>query len=361
MPVITSREIGLALDMHGCPNRCRHCYLGARTNKDMTHEDLRWAAGQFKSCVRTGESRPFIEKLSVLSWTREPDFSNDYERLAELEAELGAGKPTRWELLSIWRLARDPGYAEWAKKTGPDTCQISFFGLQETQDWFHRRQGAFQDCLCATERLLEAGMKPRWQLFLTKKILPDLPGLMRLVEQMRLRERVQRLGGEFGIFIHAPELTGEGRQIAHLGVTLGETRAVPSELVESTRKHFKTEKIWTTEADTVAEILAHPGERQPVPYSQPMLWLSVENNWDVYSNRGDYSPWWKLGNLKKDSVSAIFESYETDGPLGYRFNRPEVLPELARRYGDPKSQRVVNTIEAYWLDSYCRDLLRRQA
>jgi MoaA/NifB/PqqE/SkfB family radical SAM enzyme len=361
MPAIASREIGLALDMHGCPNRCRHCYIEARPNVNMNYDDLRWAVAQFRGYVKEGDNKPFVETLHVMSSTREPDFSDDYEHLAELEAELGCGKPTRFELLSIWRLARDPKYAEWAKRVGPDTCQITFFGLQETQDWFHRRQGAFQDCLCATERLLEAGMKPRWQFFLTKKILPDLPGLMRLIEQMHLCERVQRLGGEFVMFIHAPVWTGEGRQIAHLGVTLDETTAVPSELIQSTRKHYKTEKIWTTEAETIAEILAHPGERLPVPYSQPMLWFSVKNNWDVYSNRGNYSPWWRLGNMKKDSINAIFESYDTDGPLGYRFNRPEVLPELARRYGDPRSRRVVNTIEACWLDSYCRDLLRREA
>ncbi len=74
-----------------------------------------------------------IETLHVMASTREPDFSDDYERLAELEAELGCGKPTRWELLSIWRLARDPKYAQWAKQVGgvPDTCQISFFGLHK--------------------------------------------------------------------------------------------------------------------------------------------------------------------------------------------------------------------------------------
>jgi MoaA/NifB/PqqE/SkfB family radical SAM enzyme len=356
MPAINSRDIGLALDMHGCPNRCRHCYVGAWPNRAMSHNDLRWAVEQFKSYVKPGEAKPFIEKLSVMSWTREPDLSDDYERLADLEAELGDGKPTRWELLSIWRLARDPKYAEWAKTVGPNTCQITFFGLQETQDWFHRRPGAFQDCLRATERLLEVGMKPRWQLFLTKKILPDADGLVQLVDKMRLRERVAALGGEFDISVHAPILTGEGRKIAHLSVTLADTRLIPAALVEATKKHFQREQIWATEAETVAEILGHPDPaRVPVDYKPAKLWFEIMSTWDVFANTGNTEPWWRLGNLKKDSISAIFEGYETDRPLGYRFNRPEVLPELAPRYGDPKSQRVVNTIEAYWLDSYCMD------
>ena len=185
----------MALDMHGCPNRCRHCYLGCPPNGNLTEADLRWAADQF---------RPLFDRMKVFSSFREPDFSDDYERLHDLCNELSDGGTLRFELLSIWRLARDPGYAQWAKKVGPDTCQISFFGLEEATDWFCRRKGAFRDCLAATERLLEVGMKPRWQFFLTKKILPDLDGLMRLIDQMRLRERVAELGGEFVVSFIPP-------------------------------------------------------------------------------------------------------------------------------------------------------------
>jgi len=356
MPAIGSREIGVALDMHGCPNRCRHCFVGASANAAMAHADLRRLAAQFRDYVRPGESRPFIEKLSVASWTREPDFADDYRRLAELEAELGDGKPARYELLSIWRLARDPGYAAWAKSVGPDTCQVTFFGLEEAQDWFCGRPGAFADSLLATERLLEAGMKPRWQFFLTKKILPDLAGLMGHVERMRLRERVEALGGEFDVFIHAPSLVGEGRRIAHLSATLDDTRRVPSELAESTRRHFKTEKIWTTEAETVAEILAHPDSgRVPVDYKPPKLWFEVDGNRDVYANTGNSEPWWRLGNLRDDPVERIFDNYENDHPLGWQLNRPVTLVQLARRYGDPASDRVVNAIEVYWLESVCAE------
>ncbi len=157
------RHIGIAMDMHGCPNRCRHCYIGALPGGSLNEDDLRWAAGRFRQYVRPGQDKPYFDQLSVLSWVREPDYSDDYERLAALEAELSDGPAVRYELLSIWRLARDPKYAARAKRFGPDTCQVTFFGLEPTQDWFYRRRGAFQDCVTATQRLLEAGMKPRWQ------------------------------------------------------------------------------------------------------------------------------------------------------------------------------------------------------
>ena len=91
-------------------------------------------------------------------------------------------------LLSIWRLARDESYANRAKSVGPDTCQISFFGMRGTNDWFHRRKGAFDDALAAAHRLLDVGMKPRWQVFLTTKLLPELDEFLAIVEQARLAE-----------------------------------------------------------------------------------------------------------------------------------------------------------------------------
>ena len=46
MPRITRGRIGLALDMNGCPNRCRHCWLGSASNRRLSPDDVRWAAGQ---------------------------------------------------------------------------------------------------------------------------------------------------------------------------------------------------------------------------------------------------------------------------------------------------------------------------
>jgi hypothetical protein len=40
MPKIRNKKLGVALDMRGCPNRCRHCYLGFGTNQKMAGADL---------------------------------------------------------------------------------------------------------------------------------------------------------------------------------------------------------------------------------------------------------------------------------------------------------------------------------
>ena len=357
MPKIETEDIGVALDMHGCPNRCRHCYIRGHPNGCMSEDDLRWAVEQFRNHVRSGESGPAFEKLSVSSSVREPDYSDDYERLCDLEAELSDSGPNRYELLSIWRLARDDGYAEWAKRVGPDTCQITFFGMEETQDWFHRRKGAFRDSIRTTERLLDAGMEPRWQLFMTKKIRPDLDDLMRLADRLELRKRIEDLGGEFVMFIHPPALVGEGRSIASLSATLEDAKRVPQELVVSTQKHFSREEIWTTEAETVSRIADagdECGTAWPYP-PQPKLWFFVMHNWDVFANLATTDPWWQLGSMKHDPLSAILDRFEHDRIPALQMNTADTLRTLARRYGDPNSQTVVNDIEQYWFETYCEE------
>jgi len=341
MPAITSDELGIAFDMHGCPNRCQHCWLGSGDDRRMSEDDVRWGVVQFRKFFASSSNQTPIRRLSVASWLREPDYADNYRELYGLEAELSDGDPQRHELLSIWRLARDPSYAEWAKEVGPDTCQISFFGMEETNDWFHRRKGAFQDAVTATERLLEVGMKPRWQIFLTKKLLPELGDLLRLVERMRLRERVAALGDEFCMFMHTPGPDGNAREIEHLRPTIDEVGPLPAEIMGPTRKHFsKQERLWCSEAELVSQILE---EEETFPFAYPYpekSWLYIKSNWDVFPNIGTLEEWWCLGNLKEGSVAEIFDCFGSNAPLGLRTIHSHSPEQLVREYGDPKGAKI---------------------
>ncbi|UCC67124.1 MAG: hypothetical protein JSV79_08220, partial [Armatimonadota bacterium] len=145
MPAIDTDTIGVALDTHGCPNRCRHCWLSheAVSNRRMSEDDLRWAVQQFREFRRAGEERPAWERIRVSTWVREPDYSRDYAHLYDLEQELSdlpSLRPQN-ELLSVWRLARDTEYAEWAYSIGVRVAQLSFFGMEKVTDWAFRRRG----------------------------------------------------------------------------------------------------------------------------------------------------------------------------------------------------------------------------
>lgn len=199
-------------------------------------------------------------------------------------------------------------------------------------------------------------MKPRWQFFLTKKILPDIDDLMRLVDRIRIRERVRELSGEFVMFIHPPELDGEGMNLYQLSATLEETDRIPAELVQATKKHFDRDKVWTTEGETYAEVMNGPDGALYSPGSDASkLWFLVTCEWNVFTNLGSAKPWWRLGNLRDDSVAALFHRFENDLAPGLDAGSSVPLKTLAERYANPQSRLVVNEIEAYWLERYCAD------
>ena len=90
MPSIDSRRIGVAFDMHGCPNRCRHCYLGPARLATMSVDDVRRAVGALRDYIARTDSP--IRELSVATWFREPDHNDAYRRLYELEERTGLAR-----------------------------------------------------------------------------------------------------------------------------------------------------------------------------------------------------------------------------------------------------------------------------
>ena len=361
MPAIKTPELGLAFDMKACPNYCRHCYLGSPGSSRVNEDDLRRIVDRFRAFVVSDENWTPIRRLLVSSWVWEPDYADNYKELYELEAELSDGEPCRYELLSIWRLSRDPQYAEWAKQIGPDKCQITFFGMEETNDWFYRRKGAFRDLLKGTERLLEVGMKPRWQFFLTKKLVAELPALLKLVDQLRLHERVKALGGEFELFMHTPGPDSWARQIEHLRPTADEVSDLPNDILEPSKKHFGRETLWETERDLVAQILDQQ-ESFPYAYHVPeRLWLTFKGSLDVYSNVATPKTPWKLGNLATDTPGDILRKFEMNGPVGLKTIYSHSPGKLVEQFGDHRGDKIYSgqdDLLALYVAQYCDEMTR---
>jgi hypothetical protein len=72
--------------MAGCPNRCKHCWLGITQNGRLHLDDLEFAAESFRS---------YANALEVCSWYREPDYLDHYMELYDAESRLStvfAGK-----------------------------------------------------------------------------------------------------------------------------------------------------------------------------------------------------------------------------------------------------------------------------
>lgn len=318
-------NLTIAVDLAGCPNRCRHCWMGGSRNAEMDGETLTETARLFRE---TGA----VKNLGVASWTREPDYRDDYRELWELEKALSdPGMAQRYELLSTWRLARDETYAAWAAENGPKTCQITFFGMEENTDWFMRRKGAFRDQLAATEACLRAGIAPRWQLFPTKRSLGELEAFLRLMDRLALFRRCP----SFEVFLNSASPEGSGWEIESLRLEEADLRGIPQALADLSRDGLA---LLGRPESALLEEMRH--RTDPPGKDASFQCLFIDPEFDVYPNIAECAPWWHLGNLKKDGVLKILSTYRNEETPGMRANRTVPVSALAERFGNPASARL---------------------
>ena len=113
------KDLSLAVDMYGCPNRCRHCWLGHMPNRKMEDGVDEWIVDCFQ---------PYFKRISFYSWLREPDFCDDYRERWRKDIALSVqAVPERYELASFWRIVRDPEYVPFLKEVGGKDCSTYVF------------------------------------------------------------------------------------------------------------------------------------------------------------------------------------------------------------------------------------------
>jgi len=330
------KYLSVMVDMAGCPNRCRHCWLGSHKNGNMSTDDFHDIAMRFKEW--RDDNGQEIKEFSFFSWWREPDYRDDYKELWELEKSLSTGgMAERFELLSIWRLARDKAYARWAATLKPKICQITFFGMEKNTDWGFRRKGAFSDNLLATERLLEAGMAPRFQLFITKRNIADLDNFLKLIERLEVYKRCQDIGQKFEVFIGGISPEGNGYGLEDIRVDEKDLALIPHGLIDICREGISL--LGKPEHLLLEELKC---DNSPPNISAGIRSLSVAGNFDVYPNIAEPTKWWRLGNLKTDGTDAVIRAYRDGATLGMGANRTIPKNWFAERYGNKKSKKLYN-------------------
>ena len=348
---MTYQKISIVMDLLGCPNRCRHCWLGHAPNPRLSLEDLRFAAEAF---------RPFCDTLEVYDWSREPDFAPDYRERWALCNELST-VPARehFELASLWRLARDDSYAPWLKSLGVDVVQLTLFGGEETTDWFTGRKGAYQDILAAVDRLLAAGIAPRVQAFVNKRNLPELPAVEDFIRRLDLEARCRAIGQEFRCFVHQGSCSGENRRFYPDWITPGDLEKIPAYLMEKTLEHFgaaaPAEVYGLPEAELYQALLRDKTVKSlGAGLTEPVLYIG--GGFTAYPNFGEpSSPAWALGNLKTHGPEAVLTALAEDKSPAQQARATVPLGELARAQGDPESQRLFGREDyiEFLLNGYC--------
>ncbi len=349
-------NIAIAMDLLGCPNRCRHCFMGWRPNPHLAEADLRFAAEAF---------RPFAETLTVYDWNREPDFGDDYKEKWALCKELSSpeAQPEHYELASVWRLARDPAYAPWLKSLGLRYVQLTLFGGEATTDYFTGRKGAYRDILKAIDVLLENGIAPRLQAFVNKKTVGELPEVAALIDRLDLERRCEAIGIPFACFVHQGSCDGEAGSLYPIWVTSGDLEKIPEKLKQYTLKHFhkpSLQDVFGREERELYRELIMDKTTESLGAAAPAT-LYVDGEFYVTPNIGVPAKHWRLGNLKTNGAETILRRLASDKSPAQHVRATISLRELVKEGGDPESFRLFGRDDyiEYLLDRYCRAPVRR--
>jgi hypothetical protein len=209
---------------------------------------------------------------------------------------------------------------------------------------------------------LEVGIRPRWQLFLTECVIPELEEFVALIHRLELDKRVRELGHEFQVFVHPVAPDGEAFNIEHVRPTVDVLASIPDYLVEKTLQHRGTssleECLGKAEGDWMAELL---GKNEPFATYPDTLAFMVTPELDVFSNLGEPTPWWRLGNLRLEGVDGIMRCFEHDRVPGLHVNFHVPVSELAQTYGRKDSRRLYTQGDLIlrWLRMWGEDYWQR--
>ncbi len=332
MEKLSFNKITACLDMAGCPNRCKHCWLGVTPNVSLKKSDLEFVASIFRS---------YANNLEVTSWYREPDFRNDYKEFWKLEHWLSTEHMKHFELLSYWRIVRDSEYVKWIYSLGVRVCQLTIFGMEKMTDHYVGRKGAFEEILKSINILLENNIAPRLQIFINKDNVMELPLIEKLIAELDLDKRCKTIGQEFELFIHQGSCDGENEKLYNIRIMPEDVIKISPKLVEYTLKYFGKRDLFDVLGKTEEELfseLINDNSTMSFVSSSPIFY--IDNTFNVYPNITHPASWWCLGNLKTDSVNAILDNYINSKTKAQSIINAMPIGQMIKKCGNSRSKRL---------------------
>jgi len=321
---MSAKKLNLVVDMNGCPNRCLHCWLGHLPNRKMEDGADEMIVDYFS---------PFFDQIAYYSWLREPDYCEDYE--ARWKRDLLISKnavPERFELASFYLIVRDPHYVSFLKSVGVRKVQLTLFGLKDTQDRYVGRKGAYEEVMCATERLIDGGILPRWQCFLNEENKEEIVKLYETAQRIR-----QQRCPELEFFVHEGTCDGENRKLYPIRI---EKRHIPDELKAVYHGYDRLR----SERECCDEL--RKDHSHPVFLIGNEITLNVSDRFDVYYNFTHMTDEWKIGNLKTARAEELVRNIVTGNTPALNAAKHCLWPDLVSAYGDPESDK------AFSMDDY---------
>ena len=315
---MSGEQLNLVVDMNGCPNRCLHCWLGHMPNRRMEDGADAFIMEYFS---------PYFDRIAFYSWLREPDFCDGYRERWERDLAISKNAvPQRFELASFYRIVRDEEYLPFLKSVGVKKVQLTFFGLEETQDRYVGRKGAYREVLRATELLIRGGILPRWQCFINEETREEIVAVYGIANQIR-----RSLCPDMKFFVHEGSCDGENRKLYPIRI---QKPHIPDELIPV---YLDYDEV-LTERECRERLCADPSAP-----SFPMgreITLNISNRYDVFYNYTHMTEPWRIGNLMTDDPGELVRRVLTGDTPALREARKCRWSGLARAYGDPDSDKV---------------------
>ena len=334
------KKLILVADMYGCPNRCKHCWLGHMPNCKMPDNADEQLVEYFK---------PYFESITYYSWLREPDFCDDYRQRWIRDNEISIGqKPERFELASFYRLVHDREYVEFLKEVGVEKVQLTLFGLKNKTDYYVGRENAFKEILLATEKLVSNEISPRWQVFINEENKNEISRLFEVIGELEWRERCISFGGEFEFFVHEGSCDGENAKLYPIRI---QKENIPEELIPYYRLYDEI----LEEKECVA-ILSESHEKIELEEDEDIV-LNISNDFNVYFNYTHMTKPWIVGNILKDDAEELVRRITERDTFALNKIRNCSYSELVKRYGDPTSTKVfdLDDYKMYMINRYLED------
>ena len=323
------KQLNVVVDMCGCPNRCLHCWLGHMPNKRMGADADTFILNYFS---------PYFEKIAFYSWTREPDYCDDYKSRWERDLKISKNAvPERFELASFYRIVRDDDYIPFLQSVGVKKVQLTFFGLKQTQDRYVGRRGAYDEVMRASDMLIKGDIIPRWQCFINEENKDEIVQIYKMAMQIK-ENRCPQL--EF--FVHEGSCEGENRKLYPIRIN---KHHIPTEL---TSVYLDYDNLLTE-----GECCAMLGKDNSVPFFPigKEITLYISNEYDVFYNYTHMTKPWVIGNLKTDDPKTLVENIIAGNTPALNAAKQCRWPNLAAKYGDYTSDKVFD------LDDYKMFLL----
>lgn len=342
------KEITVCLDMYGCPNRCKHCWLGVTPNGNMSISEIEFTAKQF---------RPFTDCMQIDSWYREPDYRDNYQELYILCNRFSDKPLEHFELVSFWRLVRDEKYVKWLSSLGLKKVQLTIFGNEETTDYYIGRKGAYREILEALDILIENKISPRIQTFINKGNIDQLKHVENLIKHLDLENRCRAFGGEFSFFLHQGSCDGENEKLYDVRVTPDDLEKIPALLEAYTLRHFGKKNIvdvfGKTEQSLYEELVTDHSTSSYVSDS-PVFY--IDKDFNVYPNISSPAPHWCLGNLKTEGIKKVLEIYVESNSAAQHIRLTVPLCDIVKAQGDRTSKRLFSKSDyiEFLLNKYCK-------